>query len=222
MMQVFDCEQGSDEWLAVRAGIPTASEFCTVMAKGRDGGASKTRRTYMLKLAGEVLTGEPMDRYSNGHMERGHEMEAEARDLYAFMQDVEPRCVGFIRNGNKGGSPDSLVGDDGGVEIKTALPHIQIERLLAGKVPPEHLPQVQGNIWIAEREWWDFVSYWPKLPPLIVRAYRDEPYIKTLSAAVDQFNEELAELVERIRHYQEPAKLAREQLVRSLNPLVAG
>jgi hypothetical protein len=199
MIQVINCEQGSEEWFRVRAGMPTASEFHTVMAKGRGGGDSKTRRTYMLKLAGEILTGEPMEHYSNHHMDRGKVMEDEARDLYAFMKDVDPEQVGFLINGNKGCSPDSLIGADGMAEIKTKLPHLQIDCLLCGGVPAEHKAQCQGALWVAEREWIDFVSYWPGLPLHVERTHRDEPYIKEIAAAVDQFNEELAELVERVR-----------------------
>jgi hypothetical protein len=124
---------------AGRAGVvrrpprhPDRSEFSTVMAKGKDGGKSVTRKTYMLKLAGEILTGEPMESYSNVHMERGKEQEAEAREAYELMRDVDCQQVGFIVNGDKGCSPDSLIGSDGGLEIKTALPHIQVERLLKG------------------------------------------------------------------------------------------
>jgi hypothetical protein len=199
MMQIFTCEQGSEEWRQARLGIPTASEFHTVMAHGKDGGASKTRRTYMLKLVGEILTGEQMDSYSNHHMDRGKEMEAEARDLYAFMKDVTPECVGFIRNGSRGCSPDSLVNANGMAEIKTKLPHLQVDCLLGGRVPPEHVAQCQGALWVAEREWIDFVSYWPGLPLHVHRTHRDEEYIAKLAAAVDQFNDELTEMVERIR-----------------------
>ena len=78
------------EWFECRRGIPTASEFDTVQATGRGGGESKTRRTYLYKLAGEILTGEQMYSYSNDHMERGKEMEAEARDMYIFLSDLEP------------------------------------------------------------------------------------------------------------------------------------
>jgi hypothetical protein len=63
-MQIIDCEQGSPEWFAARAGIPTASEFHTVMAVGKQGGKSVTRVAYLNKLAGEILTGEPMPSYS--------------------------------------------------------------------------------------------------------------------------------------------------------------
>lgn len=198
MMEVFyDIDQGTPEWFRVRAGIPTASKFATVMAKGE----GKTRSEYMRKLAGELLTGEPQEQFSNAHTNRGNAMEDEARATYAFINDVETHRVGFIRNNRKGASPDSLVGANGGLEIKTALPHIQIDRLERDRLPPEHKAQVFGNIWLAEREWWDFVSYWPKLPVLTVRVYRDEEYIKTLSDEVDRFNDELAALVERIRNY---------------------
>lgn len=194
-VQIFDCDQGSDEWRAARAGIPTASEFSTVLAKGE----GKSRRTYMLKLAGEILTGEPMESYSNVHMERGKAMEDEARDLYTLVHAADPLRVGFIRNGDKGCSPDSLLGDDGGLEIKTALTHIQIERLLKDELPSEHRAQVQGSMWVSERSHWDFVSYWPNLPLLCVRVQRDDAYIANLAGEIARFNDELAKTVETIR-----------------------
>ena len=197
MIQVFNMDQGGDEWFQARLGIPTASKFATVMAKGE----GKTRSEYMCKLAGEIITGEVTESFSSIHTERGKEMEDEARQTYAFINSVEPQLVGFLRNGNKGASPDSLIGENGGLEIKTALPHIQIDRLERDRLPPEHKAQVQGNLWISEREWWDFVSYWPRLPMLCVRVYRDEEYIKTMSDEIDRFNDELAALVERIRAY---------------------
>lgn len=201
MMDILFCEQGSPEWYAARAGIVTASEFQTLLMKGKGGGDSLTRKTYMRKLAGEIITGEPAESFTNVHMERGKVMEVEARDLYAFMTDCEPEQIGFIRNGRKGASPDSLIDVDGGLEIKTKLPHLQIELLEKDEVPSEHIAQIQGAMWVAEREWWDFVSYWPKLPLFVKRVYRDEEYIKAMAAALDQFNDELDAMVERIRAY---------------------
>lgn len=198
-IQIITCEQGTSEWFSARLGIPTASEFDTVMAKGRGGADSKTRRTYMLKLIGERLTGEPTESYSNVHMERGKIMEEEARNAYAFQMDNEPELVGFIRNGEKGASPDSLVGADGLLEIKTKLPHLQLDVLLANELPSEHKAQVQGQIWVAEREWCDFCSYWPGLPVFITRVYRDDAYIKELSDGVDKFLAEMNELQEQIQ-----------------------
>lgn len=202
MIQVLDVEQGSPEWFAARAGIPTASEFSTVMAKGKDGGASVTRAKYLRQLAGEILTGEPApEGYSNAFMERGKVLEDEARSLYAFMRDAEPQRVGFIRNGQKGASPDSLLGDMAGLEIKVAIPAVQIERLQRGTLPAEHVAQVQGSMLVTERDSWDFVSYCPKLPPLILTIGRDEAYIANLAKCIDAFNEELDALVNSIRTY---------------------
>lgn len=209
-LQIFDCAQGTPEWHACRLGIATCSMFATVMAKGKTPGAiSVTRRAYLLRLAGEVITGEPAETYSNGHMERGKTMEDEARELYAFHNDVEPVRVGFIRNGAEGCSPDSLIGASGGLEIKTALPHILIEYLLKGEFPPAHRAQVQGSLLVAERDWWDLRVYWPKITPFDIRSVRDEPYIANLRGELDRFNDELAATVEQVRRYgQTVAKAA--------------
>jgi hypothetical protein len=201
MIQIIDCDQGTPEWFSARAGIPTASEFHTVMAVGPKGGKSATRVTYLNKLVGEIITGEPMSSYVSPDMERGRLMEDEARDLYCFTRDIEPIRVGFIRNGNQGASPDSLIGDHGGLEIKSAAPHIQVARLLSDDLPSEHVAQVQGNLWVSEREWWDFVSYCPKMPLFVKRVYRDEEYIKKIALAVELFNVELQQTVDYVRRY---------------------
>jgi hypothetical protein len=204
-LQIFDCEQGTPEWYQARAGIPTASEFDTVMAKGRGGGDSKTRRTYMLKLIGERLTKEPMWSYSNEHMERGKVMETEARDLYQMIAEVECQQVGFLRRGAAGCSPDSLVGKDGMLEIKTKLPHLQLDCILYDELPAEHRAQCQGQLWIAQREWVDFVSYWPGLPLFAKRVFRDEEYIQRLAEAVRVFNEEMEETIAKVNRYRRAA-----------------
>lgn len=208
MIHIVECEQGSPEWFAARLGLPTASEFKTLLGIKKDAREKLTRQTYMRKLAGEILTGEPMESYSNGFMERGKELEDEARNAYALMFDKNPLQVGFIHNGTAGCSPDSLIDDNGGLEIKIALPHIQIERLEKGELPPEHRAQVQGNIWISQRDEWDFVSYCPKLPIFRIRVPRDDGYIATLAGAVNEFNVELAHMVGRIRRYYGTAEAA--------------
>ena len=200
MLTVYDCEQGSEDWFRARMGIPTASEFGTVLAP-RAGSEGKMRRTYLHKLAGEIITGEPMERYGNAHMDRGHEMEAEARSLYAFMSDADPTQIGFLRNGQKGCSPDSLIGDAGMLEIKTKLPHLLIDCILKDDFPAEHKAQCQGALWVAEREWVDIAVYWPRMPLFVKRAYRDEEYISKLSDAIDTFNADLAAVVDRIKAY---------------------
>jgi hypothetical protein len=223
MIQIFDCAQNTTEWFAARAGIPTASEFHTVMASGRGGGESKTRKTYLYKLAGEVVTGEATEGYTNAHMERGHVMEDEAREMYSFIADADIQRVGFVRNGDKGASPDGLIGSNGMFEAKSKLPHLLIECLMRDDFPPEHKAQCQGALWVAEREWIDIVVYWPRLPLFVKRAYRDEAYIATMATAVKQFNEELAEIVEQVRRYgAHPANSNDDAAALRQHPLMAG
>jgi hypothetical protein len=236
-VEIIECPQGSEEWFRARMGMPTASMFADILASGKGGGESKMRRTYLMKLAGEILTGEPMDNYSNAHMERGKAMEGEARNFYSFMHDAEPKQIGFIRNGSKGCSPDSLIGDSGVLEIKTALPHILIDKLCrADTFPSEHYAQTQGELWVSEREWVDLAIYWPRLPLFVKRAHRDEKFIAKLAEAVDRFNDELAATVQHIRSYGNPdglrdalsaslegetAPYGRDKGGRAMNPLEA-
>lgn len=200
-VQIINCEQNSPEWYEARRGVPTASEFASIMSNGRGKNESLTRRTYLNKLAGEIITGELTEQATTFHMERGKIMEDEARKLYSFMTDCDPQVVGFVRNEVAGASPDRLIGDNGGLEIKTKLPHLQIDVLRRDELPEEHKAQVHGSMWVTEREWWDFVSYWPTLPIFVKRVYRDEEYIKQIADAVSAFNDELAAVVESIRNY---------------------
>lgn len=201
MIEVFeDVEQGSDAWRKLRAGLPTASEFSDVVAKvGPKGGIPKGRQKLLWRLAGEILTGEPEDTYQNADMQRGKDREQEARDWYAFDQDCEPKQVAFIRNGNCGCSPDSVIGEAGLLEIKDAKPSIQIERLIAGTLPSEHRAQCQGQLMVSGRQWVDFLSHSRGLPPLLIRVARDEEYITELRAGVDRFVAELEVLVKWLR-----------------------
>lgn len=209
-MEVFSCEQRSDEWFRLHMGIPTCSEFFKVMAKvGPKGGTSHKeyvgRVQYMRILVGEIVTGEPRENewFGNRHTERGKEREDEARALYALDHDCDPVCVGFVRNGNCGGSPDSLIDDVGGLEIKDVLPHRQIERLEDGNtLPPEHRWQVIGGLLVCESlEWFDFMSHSRGLPPLYVRTYRDKvtAELAELRAGIDRFCEERDFLVKRVK-----------------------
>ena len=199
--EYFDVEQGSDEWLQVRAGVPTSSQFATVLAAGGKGEDALTRKTYMRKLCGERITGRPSQNFRNRHTDRGHELEPEARNLYSLLNDVDFELAGFAKRHDlgAGASPDCLIGKQGGAEIKTKLEHLQIEVLDSGQVPKFHLPQIQGLMWITIREWWDFVSYCPGLPLFVKRVYRDEAFIARLAVAVEEFNFELAALEARIR-----------------------
>lgn len=201
-IEIINVEQRSEEWYRARMGLPTASMFGVVMAQGRERGTdSKGRASYMRKLAGEIITGIPMESYSNEDMERGREQEPEILARYCFENDVEVTPCGFIRNGKKGCSPDGLVGADGMVQIKSAAPHVMIEILmdLVKGAPKKHLPQCQGELWVAERKWTDLViGSSPKLPLAVFRLERDQQYINDIETSVHWFNRELAEMVKTI------------------------
>jgi hypothetical protein len=217
--EILTCEQGTAEWYEARLGIPTASEFATVLMKGRKKGAeSVTRKKYMCRLAAERVTGEPREPVTSRHLERGKVMEPEARELYEFAHGVECQQVGFIRDNDKraGCSPDSLVGEDGMLEIKSAFPEFIVEMIDSSGDPSEHTAQRQGNLWLAKREWIDLLVYWPGMPPYECRTYRDEPYIKTLDEEVERFNDELDELTERVRRYGAPEVLPHRQMMKQL------
>lgn len=206
MIEIFNCAQGSPEWFAARLGLPTASRFSDVLARGKGGTESLTRARYLRTLAAERITGELGEEFTTPAMERGKAMEAEARKFYSFMHDADPELVGFIRNGSVGCSPDALIGNDGLLEIKTKRGDILIEVLLKDELPPEHKAQVQGALWVAEREFCDFVAYWPSLPLFVKRCYRDGQYIATLAQEVERFNAELTEIVDRVKLYGMPLR----------------
>lgn len=197
MIEIFNCQQGTPEWFQCRLGIPTASEFHSVLAKGE----GKTRRTYMYKLVGERLTNEVQDTFTTVHTERGKIMEAEAREMYSF--DVaDMKAIGFIRRtmtwGAVGCSPDAIIGEDGLLEVKTKLPHLQLEAFLADRLPPEHVAQCQGALWVSGRKWLDFISYWPGLPLFVKRVYPDLEYFARLDVGLRDFYSEMDNVLQKL------------------------
>src|SRR6267142_484902 len=160
-------EQGSSAWFDIRKGIPTASNFqCLVTTKG-DG---KGKAEYLYHLAAEIIGGNPIEGYKNPFMERGNAQEDQARRDFVLMADLDPdtvKQVGFVTNDALcragadvrlvGCSPDSLVGTDEGLEIKTMRADLLLKMLDTRDeswIPPEHIAQVQGNMWVTGRKVW--------------------------------------------------------------------
>ena len=205
-MIVFDhVEQGTDEWHEMRRGVITASRFKDVMSKGRGDAPSKTRQSYMLELAAESLTGEVEHFEPNKYMKWGTEKEPEAKSMYELITDNEVDEVAFIKHDtlNCGVSPDGLINADGGLEIKCPKTTTQIETFLSGKMPSQHKAQVQGCMWVTEREWWDFVSFDPRIAGessfFTVRVERDEDYIANLAEQISLFDSELQSLINKLK-----------------------
>lgn len=197
---ITSVEQGSAEWLALRLGIATCSELECLLVNGKGPeGFGAAAITYMDTLIGERITGEAADPFTgNRHTERGHELEIVARSLYEDRFDVKTSQAAIILNHGAGYSPDSLVGTNGLTEIKTKLPKFQVGVILANEVPKEHIAQCQGGLWISEREWIDFVSYWPGMPLFVKRMHRDEAMITKIAERVKTFYELLEERMEKV------------------------
>jgi hypothetical protein len=192
--------QGTPEWLAARAGHATASRFQDVLAKVKVGEAS-TRRDYRWQLVTERLTGLPVEQYTNKAMERGAEQEPYARMAYEAASGELVEEVGFMLHAGLamvGASPDGLIGEHGGCEIKCPYNSVVHVQTLSGGMPAEHRPQVQGTLWVTGRQWWDFISFDPRMPDklrlYVERVKRDEDYIAKLDAEVCQFLKEVEQM----------------------------
>lgn len=197
---IIEGEQGDDAWFEHRLGRPTASNFKKIMAKGE----GKVRDEYLRKIAGERLSGERMESFSNSYTERGTAVEPEAIETYEFLSNNTVRRVALVvhREGIASCSPDGLIGDKGGLECKSQSPHLLIETVRLDRMPPEHKAQVQGALWICEREWWDVICFYRSMPVCPrFRVWRDEAYIKSLDAEVRRFNEDVEALCEKVRRY---------------------
>jgi putative phage-type endonuclease len=205
-----DIEQRDPEWHALRRGIPTASKFSVIMASGADGEDSKTRAKLMNVMAGEILTGETAETFRNEAMDRGVEMEPEARAYYERATFSALTKVGFVRRTIHnpihgplivGASPDSLVDDDGILEIKTTRPDLLIPILKKGAagLPAIHKAQCHGTMWVTGRAWCDLLIYYRGMPKARFRIERDDVYIAKIRNAVEVFAFELATLVRELR-----------------------
>lgn len=188
-MKIIDVEQGSQDWFKVRCGIPTASCFDKIITT--KGEPSKSRQKYLYQLAGEAIIGYPEETYQNAAMLRGTELEPEARAMYELITGEEVAKAGFCLGNGYGASPDGFVGDRGMVQIKCPQLSTHVEYLINNKIPTDYFQQVQGELFVAEKDWSDFVSYYPAMKPLIVRVQRDQKFIELLEQELELFCVEL-------------------------------
>jgi hypothetical protein len=198
MAIIHEFEQRSEAWYAARLGIPTASEFHRIITAVK-GDLSKSASKYAHALLAEKLLRRPLDKPPSTPwaMARGRQLEPFALAQYAREMGLDVRQVGFVTtdDGRLGASPDGLiVGEPGGAEFKCLLDDNHVS-LWADGPGEDFRQQVQGNLAIAELEWWDLYGYHPNLPAVRIRTYRDEPYIAKMGVALVQFLEIRDELV---------------------------
>jgi hypothetical protein len=188
-VKILDVVQGSAEWHAARCAIPTASCFDRLLTpKTLKPSASADK--YLHELLGAWINGPAEDGYTGGLMLRGTEMENEAARDYAFRHGVDLEAPGFCLrdDGMAGCSPDRFVAPDGGLEIKCPGFTTHVAYLLGDEDPyGAHRLQVQGNMLVTGRRWWDLLSYHPTLPNFEKRIERDEVVIGLLGAEITKF-----------------------------------
>ncbi len=192
-------DPGSVEWAKARLGIPTSSCFDRIVTKSGKPSAQSNR--YACTLIAESMLGHPVEQYESDWMLRGIDLEERAVSYYELQTDRETTSGGFCLTDDRmaGCSPDRLIGDVGGLEIKCPSEAVHVAALLGLEdVMAKHRLQIQGSLWVTGRTWWDFLSYHPELPPALMRVERDEEFIAALEKHVRAFCVGLEEMRERL------------------------
>lgn len=198
-MIITDHEQGSPEWFESRLGIPSASSYSKLVTS--TGKRASTFDDYCYQLACERITGERTETFKTPAMERGNELEEEARAAYEFIYEKEVIETGFILDNSKlfGCSPDGLININDtyghGLEIKCPMAKTHLKYLDNGKLPTEYKAQVHGCMLVTELPYWDFISYHPQIEMFFIRVERDEEFIATMKEFLIEASERIAELV---------------------------
>lgn len=200
--------QGSQEWIEQRLGKVTASRLADVVAKTKTG-VSASRAGYMAEIVAERLTGKQAASFTNAAMAWGTEAEPLARAAYEAECGLFVIEVGMVPHPEieaSGASPDGLVGADGLLEIKCPNTATHIDTILAGKAPAKYIPQMQWQMACTDRQWCDFASFDPRMPPdmqlFIVRVARDQSLIDAYESEVIAFLREVDETIEKLNAWK--------------------
>ena len=185
-MRVSAHEQRSEGWFAERLGKPTASSFHRIITP--TGKSAAGTDSYINELVAELITGKRVEIPVTPAMQRGIDLEPDARQTYEFITGQDVFDIGLCLHDDLdcGASPDGLVGDDGLLEIKCPIASNMVGYLRDGddKLPSKYIPQCQGQLWITGRKWLDFVAYHPDMRIVMARVERDEAYIELLEEYV--------------------------------------
>lgn len=193
-------EQGSDEWLALRCGVLTASEINLIMTPTGKTANNDKSRAHVWEITAQRLTKHVEPHYVSDDMLRGIEGELYAREYYESAYGPMDQ-VGFITNDkygfSLGYSPDGLIGATGLWECKSPRAKKQVETILTGEVPIDNMLQLQAGLLISERDFIDFTSFHGGLPMVTLRVYPDPVMQAAIVEAASRFEESVAENMEK-------------------------
>jgi len=197
-------EQGSEAWHDQRRGMVTASVVSKLVTPTLKVAENETSRGLVATLVAERITGYTEPSFMNDDMMRGVLHEPIARDKYAEHNSVTVDETGFLvridlAGHELGASPDGLVGDDGGIEVKCPRAKTHISTIVADKVPGQYMAQIQTCLLVSGRDWWDFVSFCAGLPLFIKRVHPDPAWAEAIVSALLAFEESAADLAANYR-----------------------
>ena len=195
-MKIYNFEQRTEDWYNIRKGKMTASNAETIIANG------KGLETYIYNLMAEYYSSAEKESYINADMQRGIDLEPEARLEFEFYTDLDVQEVGFIEyNDFIGVSPDGLIGDDGLIEIKCPNDSIYFKLLLSNNIKPEYIAQMQMQMYVTDRQYCYFVSYNPNFEKslYIKKINRDEEMIDKLKKGLERGTQLIKEIKENFR-----------------------
>lgn len=198
-----ELEQGSPEWHEARCGLISASELSLILTPTLKISDNENTRKHVYELAAQRLTGYVEPSYIGDNMLRGWADEIRARDMYSERIAPVVEVGGMVRDFGTFKlwcSPDGLVGDDGGLEVKSRVQKYQIQTIAANEVPKEHILQVQAGLLVSGRSWWDYVSYSGGLPMWIIRVEPDPVVQAAIVSACEAFEAKVQDVM---AQYQE-------------------
>lgn len=198
-LNIVNAEQGSEEWIVSKLGVISASNISCVLAKK----GTATREGYISELVAQVATGE-MAEISGPALRWGKEQEQSARSAYEFSTGSTVSAVGFIYGKDKrtGCSPDGIIGDTKGLEIKCPYTSkVHVDFLAMEKIKLEYIYQVQFSMWITGIEEWDFCSFDPRFKKQLLKIHsikRDAEMMKRFDDEVPSFISEMDVVIKKI------------------------
>jgi len=192
--------QYSDQWFEARLGNPGASSIKKIITS--QGKISKTREDYLYEMAAERVRGKADEGFQSKAMEEGNRREAEARGFFELTHNVEIQEVAMVYKDERKLwhiSPDGLIGEDEGIEIKNPLAKTHAKYLIKGTLPSDYFVQIQSSLFTSERKYWWFLSYVDGMIPFELKVERDEEFIEKMEKALEDFCVDLAALVEKLK-----------------------
>lgn len=192
-MKTYDFEQYSREWWDLRRGVPTGSEFKRIIT-AKTHALAAAHEEYIHQLIGDLYDPDygSKDEFATLAMRRGSMMEPESRAAFEMFTEMTAKQIGFCMHdsGRFGCSPDAVLPDGTGLELKNPTAKIHTGWLLGGSLPDEHKAQVHGSMVVTGAPHWWFMSYRPMMPPLILKVERDD-YTEALERCLNEFWERL-------------------------------